>query len=707
MKKWVIGVAAGLMYILSAFPAAALSADAIPYATYQYDSSGRATRSPHAYVPKAYMTAADMGTDSFAGASDLKIDASGEMYIADSAHDRVLVFGQNGQKKREIASFSFDGRTDALSDPTGLQITAEGHLYVCDRGNKRLLEFDAAGNCLRSIGKPPEELLPEGYNFSPSSVAVDRWGRIYLVSAGTTYGIMEFDSDGNFQSFLGAQKTTPSFTWLLWRRIFSKEQQERSYSVVPVNYDHIFIDDGGFLYATSQNANVPMVEAAVLGRVTDSTFLPVKKLNFTGADVMPRKGFFPPAGDISFGNGAEVEDAYKGTSRIVGVAIGDNGLYTLVDQKRNKLFSYDADGNLLYVFGGTGNRRGMFQSLCAAAYYDGCLYALDSSASAVTCFAPTAYGELISRTIALREEREYDKVMAGWQEILRENNGFTLAYVGMGDAAYRQEEFAAAMQYYKLADDTAGYSKAFSGLRREWMSRWYLPVLAAAAALLFGLTRLLAAIRRRNACPAGKRTLFDQLLYAFHVLAHPFDGFWDIRYEGRGSKKAATVLFLLAALSLWLRQLVTGWLFGGGDGSLWSIVIFGGAAALFILSNWCLTTLTDGKGAMGDIYTAVGYSLTPLILTALPLGLLTNVLSLGESGALSLMSSAVWIWVGLLLFSGILVTQHYSFGQNVLSVLLTVVGMMVLLFIGFLLVNLAGRMVTFVANIVTELSLRW
>ena len=46
MKKWAIGVAVGLLLCLSALPAGALSADAIPYATYQYDNEGNAPDLP-------------------------------------------------------------------------------------------------------------------------------------------------------------------------------------------------------------------------------------------------------------------------------------------------------------------------------------------------------------------------------------------------------------------------------------------------------------------------------------------------------------------------------------------------------------------------------------------------------------------------------------------------------------------------------------
>ena len=52
-----------------------------------------------AYGSSDLISAADMGVDSFAGAGDMKIAENGDLYIADSAHNRVLIFGQDWRLK--------------------------------------------------------------------------------------------------------------------------------------------------------------------------------------------------------------------------------------------------------------------------------------------------------------------------------------------------------------------------------------------------------------------------------------------------------------------------------------------------------------------------------------------------------------------------------------------------------------------------------
>ena len=50
--------------------------------------------------------------------------------------------------------------------------------------------------------------------------------------------------------------------------------------------------------------------------------------------------------------------------------------------------------------------------------------------------------------------------------------------------------------------------------------------------------------------PSNK--LKDQLLLSFYVMFHPFKGFWDIKYEGIGNVKVATIFFVL--LNLFARK---------------------------------------------------------------------------------------------------------------------------------------------------------
>ena len=129
-------------------------------------------------------------------------------------------------------------------------------------------------------------------------------------------------------------------------------------------------------------------------------------------------------------------------------------------------------------------------------------------------------------------------------------------------------------------------------------------------------------------------------------------------------------------------------------------------AFLFILGNWCLTTLFDGEGSFKDIFIATSYSLVPLVILLIPATLLTNVLSLDEVAVCTLLKGIALVWVGFLLFFGIMTTHGYTMGKNFLITICTIVGMIFIAFIIMLFSNLVSRMVSFIGEIITEISYR-
>jgi tetratricopeptide (TPR) repeat protein len=130
---------------------------------------------------------------------------------------------------------------------------------------------------------------------------------------------------------------------------------------------------------------------------------------------------------------------------------------------------YDFQGNLLYAFGGLGNREGCFLQPVALAQMGNSLYALDSRASALTRFDMTSYGEKINSALDEYYAGRYEASAKEWEEVLKMNGNYDLAYIGIGRAALRQGEYQKAMKYYKLKHYREGYGKAFQLYRKQFM----------------------------------------------------------------------------------------------------------------------------------------------------------------------------------------------------------------------------------------------
>ena len=74
-----------------------------------------------------------------------------------------------------------------------------------------------------------------------------------------------------------------------------------------------------------------------------------------------------------------------------------------------------------------------------------------------------------------------------YNQVLKLNSNFELAYAQIGKVELRQKNYESAMKYFKLGNFRGdkvtlitGYNKAFSEYRREWAQRylWTIPIAA-------------------------------------------------------------------------------------------------------------------------------------------------------------------------------------------------------------------------------------
>ena len=127
---------------------------------------------------------------------------------------------------------------------------------------------------------------------------------------------------------------------------------------------------------------------------------------------------------------------------------------------------------------------------------------------------------------------------------------------------------------------------------------------------------------------------------------------------------------------------------------------------LWVVANWCLTTLMEGEGSIKDIFIASCYSLAPLGFLMIPATIASNFVLVEEADIVSLVITFGFIWTGMLIFFGMMVTHDYSLGRNIITTIGTIVGMAFIIFIAVLFTTLLGKLVSFVTNIVTELQYR-
>ena len=429
---------------------------------------------------------------------------------------------------------------------------------------------------------------------------------------------------------------------------------------------------------------------------------------------MKRNGFFDPGGEVVM----MAEDL----STIVDVAVGEEGSWTILDESRSRFYTYDQSGNLLFAFGDNGDQLGNGQKFNSITYQivedeetgkkQYRLIALDIGTNKLTVYTPTSYHSTIMSALHNQNEHKYSESIIYWQEVLTQNNNFDLAYIGMGKALYNQGKYKEAMENLAKAYETDYYAMAFKEIRTKVIAKWILPIIIGIIAVLVGFFKFLGYAKKKNkevTLKVGRKTYWEELLYAFHLVFHPFDGFWDLKHEKRGSVRAASTILGITMLAFFYNAIGKGYTFNPrGDFSnvFMQVLAIGIPFILFCVANWCLTTLFEGEGGFKDIYVAAGYSLAPLPLFVVIATLLTNIVTVESSTIVTLIISLGVVWMAVLLFFGTLVTHDYCLGKNFVTILGTVVAMAVIMFIAILFSSLLVKMVMFIVTVVSEIGNR-
>ncbi len=446
-----------LMIITILGPVQKASAETYNFYTYSYDYFGNELDSPDAYTAEDLLLGSSLGIGDFKNPTGLFVKDE-LVYIMDSDNNRIVVVDRDFNLIKEIKSVMSNGAEDALLKPQDIFVTDNGDMYICDTGNYRVLHTDKDLNLIKVYTKPEDETILENADFIPKKCVVDSAGRLYVLAGNVNKGFMEFDAEGEFTAYVGANPVKASLFEVLKKRLMTKEQRSRMVSFVPTEYSNIAIDKDNFLYATTTTYGG--------GDIGDGGKIkPIRKLNTLGEDVLIRNGYVDPMGDFYWGDGGDI----SGPSRLEDVTAMDNDTYFAIDRVRGRVFGYDFQGNLLYAFGGIGNKMGYFLYPVAIEHLGTDLLVLDNRSAALTRFTLTEYGTKINEGLSSYKEGRYDESAVYWKQVLRLNGNYDLAYIGIGRSLLRQGQYKEAMKYFEMKRDTDNYSKAFTEYRKQWV----------------------------------------------------------------------------------------------------------------------------------------------------------------------------------------------------------------------------------------------
>lgn len=642
-----------------------------PYTTWALGPRGWLFITQDAYTPVAEV---DLP---ISGAEDMVITQDGTIYVADTENGRIVKL----QDFEEIASYG----EGVLGGPTGLFVDDEGIMYVADSKTDSIVILDPNGNVLNQFGRPTEPLFGKNREFLPRKIAVDARQNLYIISEGSVNGIVQMNTNGNFIGYFGANSATMSLKMILQRLFLTEEQLDQFIKNEAASPSNIAIDHQSLVYTITAGT---------------SSSKSIRQFTVSGKNIFP-----DTIGSTAFRD----------------IHVSENGLILAVAAD-GVVFEYDLTGTLLFAFGAqdTGDQRlGTLQNPTAIERYQDFIYVLDKEKNAIVVYQTTAFAKLVHDGVRLYMGGFYSEAKPYFEEVLNYNGSFIMAYQAIADAYFKERDYPNALATYKYAEDRAGYSQAFWELRNYVLQQY----LTNAILGLFGLSLVQSGLKRLDKRykwldPIRQRVgnlqrikLVDDFVFMFRFITYPADSFYYIKKDLRGSLRFAVLIYGWVIVVRVLSLYITGFPFNPYT-SLSDIrvenEIVNTVLLLFLwnAANYLVSTISDGEGRIRDVVTGSAYSLFPYALFALPIALISNVLTLNEIFLYSFSLNLMWLWMGIMFFIMVKEIHNYSFSETVRNVLITLFTMTLFVLTGYILYVLFNQLFDFISAILQEVRLR-
>lgn len=401
----------------------------------------------------------------FNGASDIFCDAKGFIYVADTINNRILKFNSIGDT---LAEFKNDTEK-TFNQPEGVFVQDDGDIFVADTGNSRIVHLSPSGEFVEEFVKPETNLLSEDFAFQPSKIGISKTNLIYVLNKTNFEGIFTLDAENKFCGYTCDNKVGVNIFDKLLKIFGSEYQQKMTQKRLPAVVTNFAVTGNNVFACTGQKGTVS-------GKLAEYTTV--------GTNLMP---------DMDYGINMDDKGEYS-LSLFVDVDVFGEDIVAVLDQKNGKVFEYSNSGDQIAVFGDIGSNRGEFDLPVALCYgLSGEIYVLDQAKCVIHVYRPTKFVNSIHSAIKSYNNGKYSDSEKEWKKVLEYDESYTLAVQGIAKTYYKNEDYVKSAEYYRLADDKVGYSKAYAKMRHKIYREYFVYIviisLIAVVAIYFGLVK--------------------------------------------------------------------------------------------------------------------------------------------------------------------------------------------------------------------------
>ncbi len=662
------------------------------------DGSSSTVLSGETYMAKTTVSAVDYNLEeSFSDMSDMCVFGD-KIYVLCAKKSFIAVINKDYTFDRVIEPVDGDGYKVKFKGAQGIYVEDDS-IYVCDTNHEKIIILDTKGLLKEEIKCPKSSLIPKDFVYQPMRIVKDNDGYMYVLSLGCFYGLMTFSPENEFMGFYGANqvKSTVLDTFSYMFELLTSNDTKKSASEkkLPYSFVDVSLDSDGFITACT-------------GKTEDwnNSSGQIRKLSPTGVNILKKKNLDGSTSSADSYNFLENTVVTKfGSARMqsfVSIECDGNFIYAL-DRTYGVIYIYDTDCNLVGTFGGgigKGIRLGQFKDPVSVVVNGDDVLVADAKNENITVFSKTNYGKLLLNAQNLQLSGKYEEALPKWEEVLSYDSGCQIAYRGLALDYYNNKDYSKTMQYAKQGKDYSTYDLAYQVVLKKAVADNFVWIVIISV-LIIGFV-VFAVIKLKS-----KHIKNDKLSTLFSFAIHPFNSVSDIKYKKKGSLLYSSVIVCLFFLAKALEATASGFLFTKQDienyNLFYTIIQTFGLVALWTVSNWLVCTLFSGKGTVKEVYICTSYALMPIVIFTFVKILFSYFLPLSSLGLVNGFYIAVLLYSLFLICVSIVTVHEYSFGKFILTSIVTVLGMILIVFVIFIMIILLQQFWNLLYSVLMEI----
>lgn len=622
---------------------------------------------------------------------DIFIDQEDIMYLADTDNKRIIVMDTHFNC---LTTFG----ESILDQPLGIFVR-DNSIYVADYG----VETDQASGKIvvfkldrdtyqvdevdvRILKVPSSPVLQvDNFIYRPQKIAVDKNHTMYVVSKGSSNGVLLINSNNRFLNFFAPNPTTGTLWDSVKSFVYGGNENVTLTKKIPPAPTNVMLDDSGYIYTVTTTV------------VQNSLGDTIKKVNIGGLN------FYPEKMNVS----GSFIDSWSSDFKTV-YALTSSGF----------IYEYDIEGNLLFRFGGniaSDEQLGLFKGASSIAVDSkGNLYIVDPLSNAVQVFKKTLFTEKVHNALALYMSGKYIESEEIWEDVLRYNSMFDLAHKGIGLAHYLNGNYKEAMDKFETAYAKEEYSEAFWEVRNIFLMNNLVKIFIAIIVLgivvivikkLNDKLYFLEPVTEFKDKVLAKKPVKDALIF-FKFIKKPYDAVYNIRVDKSIKVYNGFIMLGLIILVHILNITCTGFLFNAvileKTFLLREVMKIVFPIGLFIIANYLVSSLMSGEGTLRSIFMNTMGSLVPIVVMMPFIVLISNALTYNEAFIYWFAVGVMITWTVVLLVSVIKETHNFSGKQTFFNLLITFFMMLIIVIVIILVYSIIAQLYGFIADIIKE-----